>query len=109
MRLALTRAAFPADPPAEVAHMTNVRKEKWAQIYQDILAVAEEPETSTAQRIRIRRAVALMRLREDPKSAVGIKELKDVAQVALRYYGPHAQEVRDIMQQVSEQDAAACG
>ena len=50
-----------------------------------------------------------MRLREDPKSAVGTQELKDVAQVALRYYGPHAQEVRDIMQQVSEQDAVACG
>jgi hypothetical protein len=88
---------MPAFPKNTIA---GARGRAAAQICADILTVADKPETNRAQEIRIRRVVALMRLRENPKSVTGMGELKSVAATALRYYGPRAQEVRDIEQQV---------
>jgi hypothetical protein len=99
MRMALIQAAFPDGPPIDLgADLQRTRVIE--QICGDILTVAEKLESNMAQEIRIRRAVALMRLRENSKSVVGKRELKNVAAMALRYYGPRAQEVRDIEQQV---------
>ena len=99
MRMALVQTAFPDGPPVDLGADLQ-RTGAVEQICADILSVADKPETNRAQEIRIRRAVALMRLRENPKSVTGMDELKSVAAMALRYYGPRAQEVRDIQQQV---------
>ena len=57
------------------------------------------------QEIRIRRAVALMRLFEEEDNVAGLQELKDVAALAQRYYGPQAIEVQDIKRQLSSNSA----
>ena len=101
MRKALLRAAFPEGLPAALAEVERGRASQWTEaICEDILAVADKPETGTAQKIRIRMSAALIRLRDDKESTIGVQELVGVAKLATRYYGPRAQEVRDIARQL---------
>jgi hypothetical protein len=101
MRKALLAAAFPEGLPTALAAVEEGRSSQWtAKICEEILAVAQNSETGTAQKIRIRRAAALMRLRENQESELGLQELADVAKLAMHYYGPRAEEVRDIYRQL---------
>jgi hypothetical protein len=111
MREALLAAAFPAGLPPELAAADKSRAGQWEAIFAEMLANAGKAETPTAQEIRIRRAVALMRLREHrkqgggtsggvaagtmPADRLGLRELDAAAALALRYYGPRAAEVHD--------------
>ena len=103
MRTALMKAAFPAGLPAELAAADRQSHGQWAQICAEILVEANKPDTPISKRIQSQRAVALMRLREDGNSTVGLQELEAVAKLALRYYGVRGEEVRDI-----ERELEAC-
>ena len=46
-----------------------------------------------------------MRLFEEEDNVAGLQELKDVAALAQRYYGPQAIEVQDIKRQLSSNSA----
>ena len=111
MREALLAAAFPSGLPPELMAADNDRTAQWDAIFAEILEIADKAETSTAQEIQIRRAVALMRLREHRKQGgggavarrtsadgLGLRELDCAAALALRYYGPRSAEVLDFSQ-----------
>ena len=113
MRKALVDAAFPdglmdIDVDINAAFgrdFEDTRACKWEEIFESILSVAGKSDTKIARKIQIRRAVALMRLREDPEDVKGKQELHDVAVLARRYYGPENQEVQDIVRQLSRNDS----
>lgn len=101
MRKALLNAAFPLGLPAGLAtEAEQNQRQKWAEICTEILAEANKPGTPMSRRIQTQRAVALMRLREDKTSAAGLQELEAVAKLALWYYGPRAEEVRDLQREL---------
>ena len=62
-----------------------------------MLAEASKLDTPMPRRIQTRRAVALMRLRMDgTKQNDALQQLQEVTKLALHYYGPHAELVRDM-------------
>eukprot|EP01045_Picozoa_sp_COSAG04_P004528 COSAG04_NODE_198_length_20599_cov_6.484137_3_plen_815_part_00 len=110
MRKALMDAAFPSGLPShdqsflrQQEERASADKAKWDEIYEGMLAEADS--FKTAQRIRIRRAVALMRLRADKEDPRALRELRKVAMDARRYYGAQAEEARDIVRQLSRSDS----
>jgi hypothetical protein len=109
MRKALTNAAFAGEADssqtAELSTRTKSRADHWNSIFAGMLEVAQSQKTSTAKEIQIRRAVALMRLLEQPDDSVGLQELHSVATLAQRFYGPQAIEVQDIKRQLSSNSA----
>ena len=111
MRKALMDAAFPDGVhwlshvrESHVRHQAErSREDRWAKIYEGMLSEADS--MKTAQKIKIRRAVALMRLRNDEQDAQGRKELRHAALLASRYYGTRAAETQDIVRQLSRTDS----
>lgn len=107
MRKALTSAAFPDGVPDDLGGRIKSRDAEWANIFSGILQIADKENTSTSREIEIRRAVALMRLLRQPGDPTGAQELRDVARLAQRYYGPKAHEVEDIKRQLSSTSSAS--
>ena len=109
MRKALTNAFAGAEDDdsqvVELSTRTKSRTDHWNGIFAGMLEVVQSQKTSTAKEIQIRRAVALMRLLEQPDDSVGVQELHSVATLAQRYYGPQAIEVQDIKRQLSSNSA----
>ena len=110
MRKALMDAAFPDGLPTDDESFVRQQEErsreeetKRDEVYEGMLAEADS--FNTAQRIRIRRAVALMRLRVDKEDSRALRELREVATLARRYYGAQAEEAQDIVRQLSRTDS----
>ena len=79
------------DPKSEVIQLIQER-------------LADAPQVKTAQKVRILTAVAMMMLREDPRSESflqGKRHLQAVEQLARKYYGLLSQQVQDIRRQLS--------
>lgn len=110
MRKALMDAAFPNGLPADDQSFVRQQEArdrdettKRGEIYEGMLEEADS--FNTAQKIRIRRAVALMRLRENNEVSQALRELREVAILARRYYGTQAEETQDIVRQLSRTDS----
>ena len=103
-------AAFPNGLPADDQSFVRQQEArdrdettKRGEIYEGMLEEADS--FNTAQKIRIRRAVALMRLRENNEVSQALRELREVAILARRYYGTQAEETQDIVRQLSRTDS----
>ena len=107
MRKALLNAAFPHGLPPELESSVGTSHSEWAEIFAEVLAEVKKPKVPMPRRIETQRAVALMRLRENRRDATGLEELAAVGRVALQYYGPRAEVVRDIERELAAARQAA--